>query len=473
MTSRSMNIQKILLVTLLVIVATCCLVAYAHHCKACVSNKKSSNVIWKLHYGHMSHIRYNITEVVHREYVHLLKKIRNETRHIRKIIVNVTQLIETISNYTNATVVFKHGIICHLAKLLFKKAIVLFNESSTIENSTLEAINTTLFCHGKCIMRHVKAIMNNSRIVAELLVLENTTFRCHNCTIVGHVVFGNGTRVIIVNPNMTLANVTCRHCRYMLTKYMTKMLNATINSTKAWIALGRLNALLHNHTIEIEVETPGANVTINIVTKWCIDNLTLVEIPVCVNKSCVYKYMNYLTCRPKIEIHVETKRVNVTIYHGFYDVNHKIVVAVNSTSIVAYRVHPAPGVTTMLIVNASSGDVSTIMIRNVTKPVAVGYVRLVINKTVTVKNVTMLPYVDPSLFPRCKLCWTYINTTKTVLIHVVHHSPVGVVVFSGKEEMTMLMIPLIIMTILLIVAFALAIAIAIRFVRKGKQLTRY
>jgi len=463
------TILTLALVLAVLVVAPLAL-AYCHYCNytnvtSPIMNRTQIRHGWRLeHMYNMSSI--NVTAIAHRELHEILHRIMNMTH--RKIIVNVTQIINEVRNYTNVTVIFRHGLMCHMAKLFFRHAVVILNETARIVNATVHIVKSIVLCNHTCIMHHVLIILNESKLIAPILVISNGTFRCHNCTVVGHIVLANGSRAVIVNPNMTYSNITCIHCRYVLSRYMSRFVNATINSTYAWIGHGIINKLLHNVTIIVRVSTPRRNVTISIVTKWCRDNYTVVRVPICINHTCIYRYVTLFTCRPKIVINI-TGIGNVTVMHGYYDNHSKILYIVNSTEILLFREHPAPGVLAELIVNASRGNVSTIIIRNVSKPVAVGYVRIVLNATFPIRNVTVLPYVDPRYFPLCKMCWTYINTTRTVMIHVLHHSPAGVIVFESREQIQKLALPIFVMLAVTVLAIAVAIAVAVKLIREKER----
>ncbi len=475
MTRTVLHVLTFLALIVAVVATASCAVYAFHCCRSCCSNGTyCGNVTYHFQFRNVTHYMwhiYNVSRIVHREIEHVEKMIMNVTMHVRKMIENVTELINETRNYTNVMVMFRHGVKCRRVRMIVKHAVMLLNGSSELVDAILKTLNSTLLCRGKCVMKHTVAILNNTKLVAEELVLINSTFRCHNCTIVGKVVFGNGTRVILVNPNLTLSYTLCNKCWYVLSMFRTKNINVTINHTKVWIMLGKESPILHNATIFVEAQTPNTNVTISIVTRWCLDNLLAVKVPVCNGNKCRLVIMNFMTCRPRISINITTRVLNLTIYHGIYDKVHNILLAVNSTQIVAYRFTPMPGVVASLVVNASRGKVSTIMLTNVSKPFAVGYISLKFgNRTIVPTNVTLLPYVDPSMFNECKLCWTYINSSKTLLIHVVHHSPVGVVVFAGrKEAFTYIVLPAIAIFVLAVVVFALLIYVMYRLHKLKKM----
>ena len=354
---------------------------------------------------------------------------------------NVTGIEERIEKYIKSRVMN-----CSKCHYRIRNSTLEVEEELYINESRFECIKSRVKCR-ECIIN--ASIINASESILEWVEahIKNSTIHCRKCSIVGKIVLEENATLILENANLTLAEIVCNKCRGIISKFKSKYINVTMNHTKAWLRIGKENPYYHNVTISVSVESPGTTVSVEIVTKYCIDNLTTI-------KTGNASFINFMTCRPRINITVTTKVLNLTIYHGIYSHEHDILVHTDAEAILNYTFHPRPDIILNVTVDNPHGTCSVNVFENITtKPY-----RVLVNNT----DYTLLE--SPHINCTCP-CWVYANNT--VIVKALHASPLTISLLTVAPAP----IPTWIYALIAIITTALIIIVIMKIRERRKKVS--
>lgn len=283
-------------------------------------------------------------------------------------------------------------------------------------------LNKTMIVLAGGVINNTKIYLNKTYLkTIQPLILYNTMLSAYESKIEGNVTLMRGSTASLTKTSSEL--MKCVNCSSMMNRYeseMTKDIRIYMNTTLAWIRKAMEKALSGHETIELEVTTPGVVLELDITTKYCKDNMTVIKLP---NGTII----NVPSCRIKMKLKLETKAGALEIYHGYYNPYYKMLLHVNNANITSYKIMPTVGTLLNVTITAPKGSRSTVMLTNLT---ATPY-RIFVDG-----NDTSWLKVSPADLTNCtyKACWTYVPENSTVYVNVLHSSPVTVVVYSAQPR---------------------------------------